>query len=64
MLQKEREELDQNLGTCKSLSHQQQEHRDSQTLQVLLEQRKTLEEEQEKEKQCQQELQKEVKYDF
>ncbi|XP_030585991.1 coiled-coil domain-containing protein 114 isoform X2 [Archocentrus centrarchus] len=60
MLQKEQEELDQNLGACKSLFHQQQEKKDIQTLQVLLEQTKMLDEELEKEKQCQQELQKEI----
>uniref|UniRef100_A0A3Q0RUS3 Outer dynein arm docking complex subunit 1 n=1 Tax=Amphilophus citrinellus TaxID=61819 RepID=A0A3Q0RUS3_AMPCI len=60
MLQKEQEELDQNLGACKSLFHQQQEKKEIQTLQVLLEQTKMLDEELEKEKQCQQELQKEI----
>ncbi|KAK5872650.1 hypothetical protein PBY51_013332 [Eleginops maclovinus] len=59
-LLKEQEELNRNLGACKSLSRQQQDSEDTQSLRVLLEQRDMLEEEMVKEKQCQKELEKEV----
>ncbi|KAM7422837.1 hypothetical protein PAMA_010733 [Pampus argenteus] len=57
---KEQEELQQNLGACKSLSRQQQDSEDTQSLHALLEQRDMLEEELKKEKQCQKELEKEI----
>uniref|UniRef100_A0A3Q4N589 Outer dynein arm docking complex subunit 1 n=1 Tax=Neolamprologus brichardi TaxID=32507 RepID=A0A3Q4N589_NEOBR len=60
VLQKEQEELQRNLGACNSLARQQQENKDIQTIQVLLEQREMLEEELQKGKKCQQELQKEI----
>ncbi|XP_067443059.1 coiled-coil domain-containing protein 114 isoform X1 [Thunnus thynnus] len=59
-LLREQEELQQNLGACQSLSRQQQDSEDTQSLNALLEQRDMLEEELEKEKQCQQELKKEI----
>lgn len=64
MLQKEQEELQRNLGACNSLARQQQENKDIQTIQVLLEQREMLEEELQKGKKCQQELKKEVNYEL
>uniref|UniRef100_A0A3Q4I0N5 Outer dynein arm docking complex subunit 1 n=1 Tax=Neolamprologus brichardi TaxID=32507 RepID=A0A3Q4I0N5_NEOBR len=64
VLQKEQEELQRNLGACNSLARQQQENKDIQTIQVLLEQREMLEEELQKGKKCQQELQKEVNYEL
>uniref|UniRef100_A0AAX7VVC2 ODAD1 central coiled coil region domain-containing protein n=1 Tax=Astatotilapia calliptera TaxID=8154 RepID=A0AAX7VVC2_ASTCA len=60
VLQKEQEELQRNLGACNSLARQQQENKDIQTIQVLLEQREMLEEELQKGKKCQQELKKEI----
>ncbi|KAF3856162.1 hypothetical protein F7725_016885 [Dissostichus mawsoni] len=54
-LLKEQEELNRNLGACKSLSRQQQDSEDTQSLRALLEQRDMLEEELLKEKQCQKE---------
>ncbi|XP_029288040.1 coiled-coil domain-containing protein 114 [Cottoperca gobio] len=59
-LLKEQEELHRNLGACKSLSRQQQDSEDTQSLRALLEQRDMQEEELLKEKQCQKELEKEV----
>ncbi|XP_032369378.1 coiled-coil domain-containing protein 114 isoform X2 [Etheostoma spectabile] len=59
-LQKEQEELHQNLGACKSLSRQQQDSEDTQRLRALLEQRDMLEEELGKEKQYQKELDNEI----
>ncbi|XP_010780853.1 coiled-coil domain-containing protein 114 isoform X1 [Notothenia coriiceps] len=59
-LLKEQEELNRNLGACKSLSRQQQDSEDTQSLRALLEQRDMLEEELLKEKQCQKEVEKEV----
>ncbi|XP_034724976.1 coiled-coil domain-containing protein 114 isoform X2 [Etheostoma cragini] len=59
-LLKEQEELHQNLGACKSLSRQQQDSEDTQSLQALLEQRDMLEEELGKEKQYQKELDNEI----
>ncbi|KAI3369946.1 hypothetical protein L3Q82_024753, partial [Scortum barcoo] len=59
-LLKEQEELHRNLGACKSLSRQQQDSEDTQSLRSLLEQRDMLEEELGKEKQCQKELEKEI----
>ncbi len=59
-LLKEQEELHRNLGACKSLSRQQQDSEDTQSLRALLEQRDMLEEELGKEKQSQKELEKEV----
>uniref|UniRef100_A0AAX7VLC8 ODAD1 central coiled coil region domain-containing protein n=1 Tax=Astatotilapia calliptera TaxID=8154 RepID=A0AAX7VLC8_ASTCA len=64
VLQKEQEELQRNLGACNSLARQQQENKDIQTIQVLLEQREMLEEELQKGKKCQQELKKEVNYEL
>ncbi|KAL6111933.1 odad1 [Pungitius sinensis] len=59
-LLKEQEDLHMNLGTFKSLSRQQQDSEDAQCRHALLEQRDVLEEELEKEKQCQKELEKEI----
>ncbi|XP_044030179.1 coiled-coil domain-containing protein 114 isoform X7 [Siniperca chuatsi] len=59
-LLKEQEELHRNLGACKSSSRQQQDSEDTQSLRALLEQRDMLEEELEKEKQCQKEQKKEA----
>ncbi|XP_040889449.1 coiled-coil domain-containing protein 114 [Toxotes jaculatrix] len=59
-LLKEQEELHRNLGVCKSLSRQQQDSEDTQSLRALLEQRDMLDEELGKEKQCQKELEKEI----
>ncbi|XP_056292678.1 coiled-coil domain-containing protein 114 [Pseudoliparis swirei] len=59
-LLKEKEDLHRNLGACKSLSRQQQDSEDTQSLQALLEQRDALEEELWREKQCQTELEKEI----
>ncbi|XP_044030136.1 coiled-coil domain-containing protein 114 isoform X2 [Siniperca chuatsi] len=59
-LLKEQEELHRNLGACKSSSRQQQDSEDTQSLRALLEQRDMLEEELEKEKQCQKEQKKEI----
>ncbi|XP_062420079.1 coiled-coil domain-containing protein 114 isoform X2 [Pungitius pungitius] len=59
-LLKEQEDLHMNLGTFKSSSRQQQDSEDAQCLRALLEQRDVLEEELEKEKQCQKELEKEI----
>uniref|UniRef100_A0A8C9XZ71 Outer dynein arm docking complex subunit 1 n=1 Tax=Sander lucioperca TaxID=283035 RepID=A0A8C9XZ71_SANLU len=59
-LLKEQEELHRNLGACKSLSRQQQDGEDTQSLRALLEQRDMLEEELGKEKQYQKELEKEI----
>ncbi|XP_068567821.1 coiled-coil domain-containing protein 114 [Cebidichthys violaceus] len=59
-LLKEQEDLHINLGACKSLSRQQQDSEDTQSLRALLEQRDMLEEELWKEKQCQKELEKEI----
>ncbi|XP_031708682.1 coiled-coil domain-containing protein 114 isoform X1 [Anarrhichthys ocellatus] len=58
-LLKEQEDLHTNLGACKSVSRQQQDSEDTQSLRALLEQRDMLEEELWKEKQCQKELEKE-----
>ncbi|XP_031709507.1 coiled-coil domain-containing protein 114 isoform X2 [Anarrhichthys ocellatus] len=60
-LLKEQEDLHTNLGACKSVSRQQQDSEDTQSLRALLEQRDMLEEELWKEKQCQKELEKEIK---
>ncbi|XP_078103604.1 coiled-coil domain-containing protein 114 [Sander vitreus] len=59
-LLKEQKELHQNLGACKSLSRQQQDGEDTQSLRALLEHRDMLEEELGKEKQYQKELEKEI----
>ncbi|XP_034389836.1 coiled-coil domain-containing protein 114 [Cyclopterus lumpus] len=59
-LLKEKEDLHRNLGACKSLSRQQQDSEDTQSLRALLEQRDTLDEELWREKQCQKELEKEI----
>ncbi|XP_069008117.1 coiled-coil domain-containing protein 114 [Embiotoca jacksoni] len=59
-LLKEQEELHRNLSACKSLSRQLQDSEDTQSLQVLLEQRDILEEELQSEKQCQRELQNKI----
>ncbi|XP_042365878.1 coiled-coil domain-containing protein 114 [Plectropomus leopardus] len=59
-LLKEQEELHRNLGACKSLSRQQQDSEDTQSLRVLLQQRDMIEVELSKEKQCQNELDKEI----
>uniref|UniRef100_A0A7N8Y7Z9 Outer dynein arm docking complex subunit 1 n=1 Tax=Mastacembelus armatus TaxID=205130 RepID=A0A7N8Y7Z9_9TELE len=59
-LLKEQEELHRNLGACKSMIRQQQDSEDTQSLRTLLEQRDMLEEELEKEKQCQKDLEKEI----
>ncbi|XP_075967209.1 coiled-coil domain-containing protein 114 [Anarhichas minor] len=59
-LLKEQEDLHINLGACKSVSRQQQDSEDTQSLRALLEQRDMLEEELWKEKQCQKELEKEI----
>ncbi|XP_047438619.1 coiled-coil domain-containing protein 114 isoform X2 [Mugil cephalus] len=59
-LLKEQEELHRNLVVCKSASRQQQDSEDTLGLQALLEHRDMLEEELDKEKQCQKELQKEI----
>ncbi|XP_070693343.1 coiled-coil domain-containing protein 114 [Pempheris klunzingeri] len=56
----EQEELHRNLGACKSLSRQQQDSEDTQSLRAMLEHRDTLEQELKKEKQCQKELEKEI----
>ncbi|KAM9759780.1 coiled-coil domain-containing protein 114 isoform 2-T2 [Menidia menidia] len=56
----ERDELHRNLGACTSLSRQQQDGEDTQNLQDLLRQRDEVDEELEKEKQSQNELQKEI----
>ncbi|XP_049894202.1 coiled-coil domain-containing protein 114 isoform X1 [Epinephelus moara] len=59
-LLKEQEELHRNLGACKSVSRQQQDSEDTQSLRALLEQRDMIEEELDKERQCQKELEKEI----
>ncbi|KAK9528827.1 hypothetical protein VZT92_012966 [Zoarces viviparus] len=59
-LLKEQEDLHMNLGACKSVSRQQQDSEDTQSLRALLEQRDMLEEELWKEKQFQKELEKEI----
>uniref|UniRef100_A0A1A8UR34 Coiled-coil domain containing 114 n=1 Tax=Nothobranchius furzeri TaxID=105023 RepID=A0A1A8UR34_NOTFU len=59
-LMKEQEELHRNLGACKNLSRQQRDDKDSQGLQVLLEQRDVIEEELERERHTQKQLQKEI----
>ena len=59
-LLRERHELHRNLGACTSFSRQQHDSEDTQSLQILLKQRDIVEEELEKEKQSQNELQKEV----
>ncbi|KAL7408573.1 hypothetical protein ABVT39_025779 [Epinephelus coioides] len=59
-LLKEQEELHRNLGACKSMSRQQQDSEDTQSLRALLEQRDMIEEELDKERQCQKELEKEI----
>ncbi|XP_070759479.1 coiled-coil domain-containing protein 114 [Enoplosus armatus] len=59
-LLKEQEELHRNLGACKSLSRQQQDSEDTQSLRALLEQRDMLEEELGKEKHFQKEQEKEI----
>lgn len=57
---KEQQELSRNLGVSKSLSRQQQDSEETESLRALLEQTDTLEEELGKEKQCQKDLQREV----
>ncbi|KAM8916812.1 coiled-coil domain-containing protein 114 isoform 3-T3 [Spinachia spinachia] len=59
-LLKEQEDLHMNLGAFKSLSRQQQDSEDAQCLRALLQRGQALEEETEKEKQCQKELKKEI----
>ncbi|XP_018556179.1 coiled-coil domain-containing protein 114 [Lates calcarifer] len=59
-LLKEQEELYRNLGVCKNSSRQQQDSEDTESLRALLEHRDMLEEELEKEKQCQKDLEKEI----
>ncbi|XP_071351437.1 coiled-coil domain-containing protein 114 [Trachinotus anak] len=59
-LLKDQEELHRNLGVCKSLSRQQQDRENTESLRALLEQRDMLEDKLEKEKQCQKELEKEI----
>lgn len=61
-LLKEQEDLQRTLGAWKSATRQQQDSEDTLGLQVLLEHRDMLEEEMDKEKQCQKELQKEVSF--
>lgn len=60
-LLREKEELHRNVGTCKNLSHVQQDSEDTQSLRTLLEQGDRLEEELSREKQSQKEIEKEVK---
>ncbi|XP_035486955.1 coiled-coil domain-containing protein 114 isoform X2 [Scophthalmus maximus] len=57
---KEQQELSRNLGVSKSLSRQQQDSEETESLRALLEQTDTLEEELGKEKQCQKDLQREI----
>ncbi|XP_061642166.1 coiled-coil domain-containing protein 114 isoform X1 [Phyllopteryx taeniolatus] len=59
-LSAEQEEMRRKLGACKSLSRQKEDKKDAESLQVLLEQRHRLEEELEKERQHQKELQEEI----
>ncbi|GAA6231981.1 coiled-coil domain-containing protein 114-like isoform X1 [Lates japonicus] len=59
-LLKEQEELYRNLGVCKNSSRQQRDSEDTESLRALLEHRDMLEEELEKEKQCQKDLEKEI----
>nr|XP_033481905.1 coiled-coil domain-containing protein 114 isoform X3 [Epinephelus lanceolatus] len=59
-LLKEQKELHRNLGACKSVSRQQQDSEDTRSLRALLEQRDMIEEELDKERQCQKELEKEI----
>ncbi|XP_061543466.1 coiled-coil domain-containing protein 114 [Phycodurus eques] len=59
-LSAEQEELQRKLGACKSLSRQKKDKKDAESLQALLEQRHRLEEEFEKERQHQKELQEEI----
>ncbi|XP_072239223.1 coiled-coil domain-containing protein 114 isoform X2 [Leuresthes tenuis] len=59
-LLRERHELHRNLSACTSFSRQQQDSEDTQSLQILLKQRDIVEEELEKEKQSQNELQQEI----
>lgn len=59
-LLKEQEELHRNLGVCKNLSRQQQDNEDTQKLCALLKQRDMIEDELQKETQCQKQLEKEV----
>lgn len=59
-LLKEQEELHQNLAVCKNSSRQCRDIEDTQSLQVLLEQRDKIEEEMETEKRCQKQLEAEV----
>uniref|UniRef100_A0A3Q3FIR1 Outer dynein arm docking complex subunit 1 n=2 Tax=Kryptolebias marmoratus TaxID=37003 RepID=A0A3Q3FIR1_KRYMA len=59
-LLREQEELHRNLGACKSLSRQHRDVEDTQSLQVLLEQRDVVEKEMETEKRCQKQLQAEI----
>ncbi|XP_041836702.1 coiled-coil domain-containing protein 114 [Melanotaenia boesemani] len=59
-LEKEQGELHRNLAVCMNSLHQQQDSEDAQSLQALLEQKDIVEEELEKEKQSQNDLQKEI----
>ena len=60
-LLKEQEELHRNRCACKSFSQQQPDSEDTQRLRTLLGQQDMLKEELGKEKQCQNDLEKEVK---
>uniref|UniRef100_A0A3Q3WXD8 ODAD1 central coiled coil region domain-containing protein n=1 Tax=Mola mola TaxID=94237 RepID=A0A3Q3WXD8_MOLML len=59
-LLREQEELHRNVGTCKNLSHLQQDSEDTQSLRTLLEQGDRLEEALRREKQSQKEIEKEI----